>query len=77
MSFEPVPYDACPTCGRGTNMYYEARKVNMAAAFRSGVPVRTIASAYGMSQEWAMKLIEEQLGREAVLEVHEMYRVEV
>jgi len=45
-SFEPIPYDVCPTCGRGTNQYYEARKRNMAAAFRSGVPARTIASGY-------------------------------
>lgn len=75
--FNPVPRETCPGCGRGTEAYYLRRKENMAAAFRSGVPVAEIAGAYGLSLDWAMKLIEEQLGREAVLEVHEMYRVEV
>lgn len=75
--FSPVPFESCSGCGRGTEEYYLRRKENMAAAFRSGVPVPVIAGAYGVSPDWTMKLIEEQLGREAVLEVHEMYRVEV
>jgi hypothetical protein len=47
----------------------------MAQAFRTGVPLPTIASGYGMSQEWAMKLIQEQLGLEAVRDVQEQHRV--
>jgi hypothetical protein len=45
----------------------------MAAAFRSGLPVWKIAQAYYVSGPWAMTVIEEQLGREAVLEVQAAY----
>jgi hypothetical protein len=45
--------------------------MHMAAAFRSGITPNRIASAYGMSPEWAMKLITEQLGKEAVTEIVE------
>lgn len=44
----------------------------MAAAFRSGVTVGQISTAYGVSAEWAMKLIRERLGVEAVGEIIEM-----
>ena len=45
----------------------------MASAFRSGVPAQRIANAYGISGQWAMKIISEQMGKEAVLEVQTAY----
>lgn len=71
--FKPIPRDTCSECGRASSDYYDARKVHMAAAFRSGVPAQTIARAYGISGEWAMNLITEQMGREAVVEVQQTY----
>jgi hypothetical protein len=47
----------------------------MAALYAEGVPILEIAQAYGMSQEWAMKVIQTQLGLEAVRAVQEKYRV--
>lgn len=73
MDFAPISRDTCPGCGRPMNKYYEERKVHMAASFRAGVPVFRIANAYGMSMDWCMKLIKEQLGDEAVLMVQEQW----
>lgn len=78
MEFAPIPRDDCPTCGRPSEVFYRERKVHMAASYRAGVPVGRIANAYGMSVEWAFKLIKEQLGDEAVLMVQEQWwRTEV
>ena len=73
--FYPVSQDRCDGCGRNRNGYYTRRKEHMATAYRSGVPLLTIAQGYGMGQEWALKLIQEQLGQEAVREVQIMHRV--
>lgn len=73
--FAPIERVVCSGCGRAEPGYYDRRKEHMAAAFRSGVQVTTIAAAYGVSPDWCMKLIEEQLGHEAVVEVISTYRV--
>lgn len=71
--FAPIKRETCEGCGRPVESYYDDRKQHMASAFRSGIPVNQIARAYYISPEWAMKLITEQMGKEAVLEVHETY----
>lgn len=73
--FHPISQDRCDGCGRNRSGYYLRRHPHMAAAFRSGVPLPTIAAAYGMSQQWALKLIQEQFGLDAVREVQEAHRV--
>jgi ribosomal protein L34E len=69
--FHPLERVVCEGCGRPVQGWYEERASHMAAAFRSGITPNRIASAYGMSPEWAMKLITEQLGKEAVTEIVE------
>lgn len=75
MTFQPIDRPVCSGCGRPEQGYYQARDAHMAAAFRSGVPVRAIAAAYGISQDWAMKVIQEQLGRESMGELIKLFMV--
>jgi hypothetical protein len=72
-TFKSIPREVCPECSRPTNGYYDRRAQHMAAAYRSGVPAQTIAKAYYVSGEWAMKIITEQLGKEEVLAVQATY----
>jgi hypothetical protein len=66
--FQPIDREPCSECGRPSQGYYERRASHMAAAFRSGVTPHRISTAYGMSPDWALKIITEQLGKEAVLD---------
>jgi hypothetical protein len=72
-TFKAIPREICSECSRPTNGYYDRRAQHMAAAYRSGVPAQTIAKAYYISPDWAMKIITEQLGKEEVLAVQATY----
>ena len=66
MDFAPIKREICPTCSRPTEGYYDERAAHMAAAFRSGVSVERIARAYRVTEGWTLKVITEQMGKEAV-----------
>lgn len=72
-SFKAIPRDICETCSRPTEDYYRRRAEHMSSAFRSGVPIQGIARAYYVSPQWAMTIVTEQMGKEAVLEIQATY----
>lgn len=76
MDFAPIDRDTCPGCGRPTEAWYKDRKFHMAILFQQGIPVPEIAAAYRMGPDYAMSLIKDQLGEEAVYAVIMRYRKE-
>ena len=75
--FQPIDRNVCDLCRRPLDDYYAARKRHMADSFKAGIPPTLIADGYRISPDWAMKLIREQLGDDAVGEVIDMFRVRI
>jgi hypothetical protein len=67
MAWVPVPPDKCGECGRYTPQWYNERNADIADAYGEGVTSRRLAKAYGISEQRAVEIITDELGRRAYL----------